>query len=190
MKKVKRFDYSYYVPYDPNIQRPVAPYNLVVLAKGEKEDGRLTMSYKRPLYNAKSDIKKEKEPIGQVTYLFHVHTVNIDSAGTKGTMRADFTAHHSFTKKYIQKSTEKSIEYDIMYTGQVEWRLGIRSGSNETIIDTTKLEDYIINIGEVDTITAVSVLRNGIKINHGNNLATLKNGGEYRVKGVVEKYDF
>lgn len=186
MTKVKRFDYSYYVPYD---QRPVAPYNLVVLNKGEKEDGRLTMSYKRPLYNAKSDIKKGKEAIGQVSYLLHVHTVNIDSTGTKGTMRADFTAHHSFTKKYIQKSTEKSIEYDIMYTGQVEWLLGIRSGSNE-IIDKTKLEDYMINVGDLDTICAVSVLRNGIKINHGNNLATLKNGGEYRVRGIVEKYDF
>lgn len=39
------FDYKYYVPYDPTVvSAQVPPYNLVVLTKGEKEDGRLTMS--------------------------------------------------------------------------------------------------------------------------------------------------
>jgi hypothetical protein len=176
----KCFEYKYYVPYDPRIQPPVAPYNLVVLAKGKEEDGRLIMSYKRPLYNSKSDMKEGKKAIGEVSYLIHVHTVTIDPSGIKGTMRADFTAHHSFKRK--------DIEYDLMYTGQVEWVLGLRPG--QTTIDKTNLENYIVNTGDLDTISVVSVLINGKKINYGNNVATLKNGGDYRVRGVVEKYDF
>jgi len=178
------FDYRYYVAYDPTVvsaQKEGSPYNLVVLAKSEnKEDGRLIMSYKRPLYNAKSDIKDRKKPIGVVSYLLHVHTVTIEPSSTKGTMKADFNAHHSFIKK--------SIEYDINYTGQVEWVLGLRKG--QKIIDKSNPQNHMIKVGEVDTLCAVSVLKGGKKINYGNNVATLKNDGDYRVRGVVETYDF
>jgi hypothetical protein len=171
------------VPYDPKaVSAKVPPYNLVVLAKGEKEDGRLIMSYKRPVYNARSDIKAGKKPIGEVSYLLHVHDVNMDQSGKKGTMRADFNAHHTFTRK--------SIEYDINYTGQVEWVLGLRKGQEQETIDKSNPQNYMMKVGEVDTLCAVSVLKDRKKINYGNNVATLENDGDYRVRGVVERYDF
>ena len=181
--KQKIFDYKYYVPYDPTLvlaRNP--PYNLVVLAKGEIEDGRLIMSYKRPLYNTKSDIKDGKKPIGEVSYLLHVHDVNIDISGKTGTMKADFNAHHTFTRK--------SVEYDINYTGQVEWVLGLRKGQEQETIDKSNPQNYMMKVGEVDTLCAVNVLKGGKKINYGNNVATLKNDGDYQVRGVVERYDF
>lgn len=63
-------------------------------------------------------------------------------------------------------------------------------GATTPSIILTNPEKCIIKLGEVDTISAVSVLVNGKKINHGNNSATLKNDGDYRVKGVIEYYRF
>ena len=95
-------------------------------------------------------------------------------------MRSDFTAHHSFIRN--------NIEYDIIYNGQIEWILSLRNGQNS--IDIANPQDHITGMNDVDTITVNSVLKNGKKINHGNNIASVKNYGEYRVRGVVEKYDF
>lgn len=75
-----------------------------------------------------------------------------------------------------------------MYTGQVEWVLGLRKG--QETIDKSNPQNHMIKVGEVDTLCAVNVLKGGKKINYGNNVATLKNDGDYRVRGVVEQFDF
>lgn len=170
--KRKCFDFKYYIPY-VNAERPVAPYNIVVIGN---EIGRLFFSYKRPIYDYKQSTRK----IGEANYLIHMHTLNIDSNGRNGTLRGDFTATHSFLRK--------DNEYDLTFTGQLEWVLGVRLG--QTTIDSTNPQNHVVGVNEIDHISANCVFKNRKKINHGNNIATLKNGGEYRVRGVVEKYNF
>ena len=175
--KQKTFDYKYFVPYNRTIQPPIAPYNLAILSNS---NGRFLMSYKRPIYRNKSESNDINKRIGEVNYLIHAHTIITNQAKTSGPMRSDFTAHHSFIRN--------NIEYDIIYNGQIEWILSLRNGQNS--IDIANPQDHITGMNDVDTITVNSVLKNGKKINHGNNIASVKNYGEYRVRGVVEKYDF
>lgn len=253
--KTQFFDYRYYVPYNPGIQPPVGDYSLVVLARGNEQNNnspmentdRLLMSYRRPAFKNKGESDDIGKKIGEVSYLIHAHTITLSDDGTKGTMRSDFTAHHAF-------SFNKKDDIDIMFTGQVEWKLEAPSAqavSSSSLLQAeakplavspesllaeavkpevlaveavssqlaeeklsakkavqldrlspaipplaatpsiilTNPEKCIKEIGVVDTISAVSVLVNGKKINHGNNLATL-NDGDYRVKGVIEYYKF
>lgn len=114
------FDYSYYVPYN---QPPVGDYGLVVLARGNEQNSsmentdRLLMSYRRPVFKNKGESALIEKKIGEVSYLLHAHTITLtNNDGTTGTMRADYTAQHSF-------SFNKKDNIDIMFTGQVEWKL-------------------------------------------------------------------
>jgi hypothetical protein len=175
--KQKTFDYKYFVPYSAEIVPPVAPYNLVTLSNS---NGRILMSYKRPIYRNKSESNDINKRIGEVNYLIHAHTIITNQNNASGTMRSDFTAHHSFIRN--------NIEYDIIYNGQVEWILGLRSG--QTSIDVANPQNYITGMNEIDTLVVNSILKNGKKINHGNNIVSVKNFGEYRVRGVVERYNF
>lgn len=146
--KRQLFDYTYYVPYDPMIQPPVGDYSLVVLARGNEQNNsstdrstdRLLLSYKRPLFRNKTDSASILKKIGEVSYLLHAHTITITD-NTKGTMRSDFTAQHSF-------SFNKKENIDIMFTGQVEWNL--KEPSTESVESASEgarlLEGVIRNI--------------------------------------------
>lgn len=159
------------------------PNNLVLLASGGAPPGpngapapdpdRMYFSYRRDIKD-----KKGGKTIGTASYLIHVYKVEINDNKKSGSMYSSYTSHHEFKKD--------GKEYDIMYQGNLNFILGLRRGSTQTEINSATPYLYVTG-NKFDNASAIAIFMNGKKINHGNNVVTLKPNGDYQVK---ETYGF
>ena len=179
--KQKIFKLKYNIDYTAPRMNP--PYNLVLLADGVAAGppGNTSPPSDRMLLSHRREIKDKKNgtTIGDASYLIHIHKIELNGEKTSGAIYGTFTAHHEFKKN--------GNEYDITYSGNTKWILGKKT-EFETIDPSSPFLNVITN--NLDNITALSVFKNGKKINHGNNKVTLSNDGTYQIKWIYDMYDF
>lgn len=181
--KQKIFNIKYHIDYTETAPR-VRPNNLVLLSNdgvAAGPPGTPSVPSDRMLFSYRREIKDKKDGslIGNASYLMHAYKIELNDKKTSGVIHGTFTAHHEFKKN--------GNEYDITYSGNTKWILGKKTGF-ETINPSRPFLNVITN--NLDNITALSVFKNGKKINHGNNKTTLSNDGTYQIKGIYDMYDF
>jgi len=181
--KQKIFNIKYHIDYTETAPR-VPPNNLVLLSNNgvaAGPPGTPSVPSDRKLLSYRREIKDKKNGtiIGNASYLMHAYKIELNDEKTSGVIHGTFTAHHEFEKN--------GNEYDITYSGNTKWILGKKTG-----LETINPSNPFLNVttNNLDNITALSVFKNGKKINHGNNKTTLSNDGTYQIKGIYDMYDF
>jgi hypothetical protein len=175
----KTFRLHYYVDYT---LPPIKPYDLIVDILSENTPTtslRYFFNYKRPIYDRKGGIQ-----IGLASYGINGYTVEISDDKKTGKIKGDYMATHTFDLN--------NSRYDVFYSGQIYLQLGLLNIPGippQTSIDELMPHKNIINVN-FEHVAALYIFKDHIKINHGDNKASLKNAGDYKIKGIKNKYKY